>query len=89
MALFFLSYDLRNKRDYQPLYDELKKFNAVRMLESCWCFNRINTDAQGLRNYFKQFVDSDDGLLVSQVAEINNVHQWAGWNLDGNPNDLK
>ena len=35
MALFFLSYDLRNKRDYQPLYDELKKFNAVRMLESC------------------------------------------------------
>lgn len=61
MALYFLSYDLRNKRDYQPLYDELKKFNAVRMLESCWCFKRINTNAKGLRDYFKKFVDGDDG----------------------------
>lgn len=61
MALYFLSYDLRNKRDYQPLYDEFKKFNAVRMLESCWCFKRINTNAKGLRDYFKKFVDGDDG----------------------------
>lgn len=88
MALFFLSYDLRNKRDYQPLYDELKKFNAVRMLESCWCFKCINTNAKGLRNYFKKFVDGDDGLLVSQVAEVDGVPQWAGLNLDGNPNEL-
>ena len=88
MALFFLSYDLRNKRDYQPLYDELKKFNAVRMLEACWCFKRINTNAKGLRDYFKQFVDGDDGLLVSQVAEVDGVPQWAGLNLDGNPNEL-
>ncbi|MFV0539515.1 MAG: hypothetical protein ACK5M3_19430 [Dysgonomonas sp.] len=89
MALFFLSYDLRNGRDYQKLYDELEKFNAVRMLESCWCFKRINTDAKGLRDYFTQFIDSDDGLLVSQVAEIGGVSQWASWKLDGNPNQLK
>lgn len=89
MALFFLSYDLRNKKDYQTLYDKLEEFNAVRMLESCWCFKRINIDAKGLRDYFKRFVDEDDGLLVSQIGEVNGVPQWAGFNLDGNPNSLK
>ena len=43
MALFFVSYDLRNARNYQALHDELKKLGAVRMLESCWCLKRSNT----------------------------------------------
>ena len=54
MALYFLTYDLRNSSNYQPLYDELKKYNAVRILESTWCFNRINTTAEGLKDYFKK-----------------------------------
>ena len=29
MALYSLSYDLRNQRDYQTLYDELKKFKEL------------------------------------------------------------
>lgn len=88
MALFFLSYDLRNDRDYQSLYDELEEFNAVRVLESCWCFKRFNTNAEGLRNYFSQFIDSDDSLWVSQVAEIKGTPQWAGCRLEGTPNQL-
>ncbi len=35
-----------------------------------------------------KFVDGDDGLLVSQVAEVDGVPQWASLNLDGNPNEL-
>ena len=89
MALFFLRYDLRNGRDYQKITNKLEEFNAVRILESCWCFKRVDTTAQGLRNYFKQFVDGDDGLIVSQIAEINGVPQWASWNALGTPNDLK
>lgn len=89
MALFFLSYDLRGKRDYQPLYDELEKLGAIRMLESCWCFKRFNTNAKNLRDYFSNFIDGDDGLLVSQIAEVDGVPQWAGRRLDGNPNELK
>jgi hypothetical protein len=88
MALFFLSYDLRNKRDYQPLYDELEKFNAVRVLESCWCFKSIKANAISLRDHFKNFVDGDDGLLISQVAEADGTYQWASCNLDGSPNKL-
>ena len=83
MALFFLNYDLRKQRNYQPLYDELAKLNAVRILESMWCFNRVNTSSAKLRDYFKQFIDADDGLCVSEVAD------WATFNALGNPNQLK
>lgn len=82
MALYFLDYDLRNQRDYQRLYDELAKFNAVRILESLWCFNRLNTTPAGLHAHFRQFVDSDDGVCVSEVVN------WATLKTLGTPNEL-
>lgn len=82
MALYFLSYDLRKSRDYQKLYDELEKFKAVKILESHWCFNRSDISAKGLRDYFKKFIDGDDGLSVSEVKE------WATSNTLGTPKDL-
>lgn len=83
MALFVLSYDLRKKRDYQKLYDELAKFKAVKILESLWCFNRSDTKAKDLRDYFKSFIDSDDGLVVFDVND------WATARCNATPNDLK
>jgi hypothetical protein len=83
MALYFLTYDLRKSRNYQSLYDELSSFNAVRILESTWCFNRFNTTASGLRDHFKKFIDEDDGVIVSAVT------QWASYKTDGTPNNLK
>jgi hypothetical protein len=82
MALFFLTYDLRKSRDYQTLYNELHKFSAVRILESTWCFNRININAAGLRDYFINYIDSDDGLVVSEVSD------WGTFGTEGSPNDL-
>lgn len=82
MALYFISYDLRKDRDYDKLYNELDDFNAVRILESQWCFNRVKTSAKGLREHFKQFVDNDDGLIISEVSD------WASRNTDNSPNDL-
>lgn len=89
MALYFLSYDLRNNRNYEKLTEELEKFNAVRMLESNWCFNRFNTTSEGLRDYFMKFIDSDDGLIVSEIAVKNGVDQWGSTNALENPNDLR
>lgn len=83
MALFFLEYDLRKQRNYQMLYDELKRFNAVRVLESLWCFKRIGTNSAGLREHFKRFIDSDDGVAVIEVAD------WATWNALKSPQDLQ
>jgi hypothetical protein len=83
MALYSLSYDLRKTRNYQPLYDELAKFGAIRVLESQWCFNRINTTAVGIRDYFRSFIDGDDGLFVCEITD------WASVGTQGNPNQLK
>lgn len=83
MALYFLTYDLRNKRNYQTMYDELDKFNAVNVLESTWCFERMNTSVKDLRKYFKQFIDSDDGLLIDESSD------WATSNAKGTPKDIK
>lgn len=82
MALYFLNYDLRKKRDYDTLYDELKEFKAVRILESLWCFRRIKTSASRLIDHFKKFIDSDDGLSVSGVTD------WSTLRALNTPNDL-
>lgn len=84
MALYLLSYDLRGQRDYQTLWDELASFNAVRILESDWCFKRINTTSVGLRDYFKKFIDADDGLFVAQISETD----WASLRTRKSPKDL-
>jgi hypothetical protein len=83
MALYFISYDLRRKRDYATLYKELQNFNAVQVLESTWCFNRYNTTTAGLRDYFKTFIDSDDGICITEIQS------WASWNALKSPKDLK
>ena len=83
MALYFITYDLRKERDYQKMYDELEKFDAVQVLESTWCFKRVNTSAAGLRDHFKQFIDTDDGLLVNEFVD------WATWNTNGTPDNTE
>ena len=83
MSLFFLSYDLNNNKNYQKLYTELERLNAVRIIDSTWCFNRFNITAKDLRDHFKDFIDSDDSLIVSEVTA------WASFNTISNPNNLK
>jgi hypothetical protein len=75
----FLSYDLRNPgKNYEPLWDELKRFAGRRVLESLWEFRSDHSPAQ-LREHFKRFIDANDGLLVMDV------HDWAGARLINNP----
>lgn len=82
MAVFFLSYDLRKGRDYDKIYNELAKFNAVQVLESLWCF-KSEKSAGDLRTHFKKFIDSDDGIVVIEESD------WATYNTNGTPDDLK
>ena len=82
MALYFVEYELRDERNYPKITTELESFGAVRVLNSYWCFNRINTTAEGLRNHFKQFIDNDDAIMVTEVTD------WAGTNLLSSPKKL-
>jgi CRISPR/Cas system-associated endoribonuclease Cas2 len=82
MVEYFISYDLRNNRDYQKLYDEMEKFKAVQVLESVYCIKHKNDQTKELRDHFSKFIDSDDGLIIIKSAF------WAGKNLDNSPNNL-
>ena len=82
MRLYYLTYDLRKKRNYAPLYAELKHLNAVRILESTWCFKYSGASCKDIREHFKQFIETDDGLMVSEVVD------WASVGTLGTPNDL-
>jgi hypothetical protein len=82
MALYFLDYDLRKQRNYQPLYDELARFKAVRMLESSWCFHVNNSTAAEVRDHFRRFIDTDDGLVVGAVTD------WATVGVKQTPRSL-
>lgn len=68
MKIFFVDYDLRGDRDYQTLYDELNRLHGIRVLESLWSLKlNDNTDCELVRDHLKQFIDSDDGIIVSEV----------------------
>lgn len=81
-VIYYLSYDLVKTKDYQKLYDELAKFGAKRVLESVWCFKYTGSKSSDLRDHFKNFIDSDDRLLVIESSD------WGGFNLMFNPNNL-
>jgi hypothetical protein len=83
MSLYFVSYDFRRSRSYQPFLDALKALKAVRVSENIWCLFRLNTTAQQLADYLMQLLDAYDGLMVTQVSD------WASFNTDGHPNDLE
>ena len=83
MALFFIDYDLRKRKDYPELITELLRIGAIRYLKSNWCVNRADTvTSESLRNHLYAFIDADDGLMVSQVTN------WASTKTEKTPNDL-
>ena len=75
---YVISYDLRKPgRDYDTLYEELKRFHAKRVLQSEWCLRHSDTTAAKLRDHFRKFMDSNDRILVVAIDGTG----WAGHNL--------
>lgn len=67
MAIYVLSYDLNKEKDYETLYDELKRLDGHRALNSFWLLNLENT-AKEVRDHFKRYMDDDDALWVSELT---------------------
>ena len=67
MAHFIISYDLRKQRNYQPLWDKLNSWGAVRLLESLWVVS-MNSTAAAIRDALKSVVDDDDGIAVLEFT---------------------
>ena len=80
MALYFLEYDLIKQKNYQALYAELERIGAKKHLLSSWSFKGRDSGAsKAWRDHFRNFVDADDRILVSEVVD------WAGINLLDTP----
>lgn len=83
MALFFIEYDLRKRKDYPELIAELERIGAIRYLKSGWCVQRAETvTARALREHIQKFIDADDGLMVAKISD------WSSWAAEKTPNDL-
>lgn len=67
MTTFVVTYDLIKRKDYQTLWDELKRLGAHRALESFWLVSVSNTGKE-LLEHLKQYVDNDDRLWVSELT---------------------
>jgi hypothetical protein len=70
-----VSYDLKDPgRNCQALWDALRQYGAVRLLESVWYVSG-NYNCQQLREQFWHHMEADDRLLVVRFDP------WAGNNL--------
>lgn len=73
MAFYVASYDLHNQRHYQPVWDQLNEWGAVRLLESLWLINST-LSASDIRTTLKSKADSDDSIAV---IELKPASLWA------------
>ncbi|MBB3020673.1 CRISPR/Cas system-associated endoribonuclease Cas2 [Microvirga lupini] len=73
MGLYLVSYDLREERNYDPLYECLAAWNASRLLKSVWLV-KLDASAAAIRDHLNMLIDSDDGTAV---IELKHGCQWA------------
>lgn len=68
MANFIVTYDLNNKKDYEPLWEAFKALGGFKALRSVYLVD-YDTTAQGLLDYLAQFIDGDDYLFVAEMGD--------------------
>jgi hypothetical protein len=76
MALYLISYDLRNHatmNQYEELIKELRRLGAQKAQLSEWLWKSENTPAQ-IRDHLRKFIHDSDRLLITAVGG------WASWN---------
>jgi hypothetical protein len=75
MAVLLVTYDLKQPgRDYQPVYDYLKKFTYCKGLESVWLLD-TTTSTSTVRDGLRSLTDSNDVVLVVRLTQ-----DWASYN---------
>ena len=81
---YSISYDLQAPgKNYEKLWEELLRLGGKRVLDSHWVLRRNNTTPAAIRDHFRQYIDSNDRLMV-----IGFEDSWASWNAKTNVNDI-
>jgi hypothetical protein len=70
MALYLVSYDIasKDKFEYQPLWDQLKKLRAVKILYSEWVITGDVGEAANIYEQIAPLTLASDRLLVQEVT---------------------
>ncbi|TFW72064.1 hypothetical protein C3Y98_04470 [Methylotenera oryzisoli] len=67
MALYLISYDLIQTKNYPKLHDAIRKYgNYCKPLESTWIIQTADTTIN-IRDYCLQYIDIDDRLFVVKL----------------------
>lgn len=69
MPLYVVSYDLRKRKDYQTLWDELERLGGHKPLLSVYLLNVDAASASALRDHLAKFIDDDDQILVVEFSK--------------------
>lgn len=64
MSCYIISYDLRNKRDYESLYEAIKSYGTwAHVTESTWAVV-TSQKAKEVRDFLSESLDDDDRIFV-------------------------
>ena len=63
---YLVEYDLKKTKHYTNLITAIQKLNHTKLLLSSWLIRSIY-GAKELNDHLKQFIDSDDVLVVIEV----------------------
>ena len=87
MACYIISYDLRNSRNYESLYNAIKSYSKwARINESTWAVVTVKSAVE-IRNHLTSVTDGDDRLFVVksgiEAAWRNSIckNEWLKENL--------
>lgn len=72
MAVYSVSYDLGLPSEYASLYQALKAYTHIHVMDSHWLI-QAQGDAKTIRDELMQHIDGNDALFVSCVSR-----DWAG-----------
>jgi hypothetical protein len=76
MALYVGSYDQHRDKDYTPIWNALRGWGAVRVLESLWLLES-NAIPGALRDALQAITSQQDSLVVIQLQAGS---EWSAYN---------
>jgi hypothetical protein len=76
-TVFLISYDLKDAKDYEELYQAIKNYPGwSHILESSWFISASTSSASDIRDELENHIDSDDELLVTKMPDAGG-NRWA------------
>ena len=82
MAIYCISYDLIDKKNYPRLHDKIRSYKTYAHAHDSLWFIQSSEQASDIRDGLKEYTDKDDKLLVIRV-----ILPWASTNLSKEVSD--